>query len=609
VYGAPGHIGGADTELWHTLLVWLAHGVRPEIIVHRPPADTWQSRLAEHQIPVHVCGHFCDLVDVAGLAGSIVVAFCNPTFCDAAPFLRALGCRLVWVNCMTWPFPGELSLSDLGGPFDAYVFQSRFQRAILYRCLARYGVRREQCFLIRGAFDVTQFPFRPRSRAADDDFVMGRLARPDLDKWHPDLWTIYTGIDITRKRVRLMGWTENLSRHCGPPPEWAETLAPAEQSTHEFLSSLHCFVPVNGGARENWPRVGLEAMATGVPIVTENQWGWPEMIRSGESGLLARDYRELISHVKRLAEDESMRLELAHNARRRLEMRLAPVERIVSQWRSLWQSLDEPRAVRQATPTPIKRTRRIPNTIHFFCACDHPNALPFKFVHYLAVKSAFVTQNPDRLFLHYSGQPCGEWWQRAAALGEAVRAELPTEIMGRPLVGPTHQVDVLRLQTLIERGGIALDLDVICLQPFTALLQYPVVMAQESHLGLCPAVLLAKRNATFLREWLKCYASFRSQGRDRFYGEHGVLVPMRLAHYMPDQIHVLSSRRFFWPTYDQRDLRDFFESTDDLNYTRDSFAVHLWQQLTWRRYLETLTPEMIRSGNSEFCRIARRFLD
>jgi FkbM family methyltransferase len=31
--------------------------------------------------------------------------------------------------------------------------------------------------------------------------------------------------------------------------------------TPQFFATLHCLLPVNGGARENWPRAGLEAFA------------------------------------------------------------------------------------------------------------------------------------------------------------------------------------------------------------------------------------------------------------------------------------------------------------------------------------------------------------
>jgi glycosyltransferase involved in cell wall biosynthesis len=98
-------------------------------------------------------------------------------------------------------------------------------------------------------------------------------------------------------------------------------------------------VQVNGGAEENWPRSGLEAMATGVPIVTENRWGWREMIRHGETGFLCNDESEVACYAGRLARDEDLRMEIACRARASLEKELAEPERIWMGWRKLFETL------------------------------------------------------------------------------------------------------------------------------------------------------------------------------------------------------------------------------------------------------------------------------
>ena len=64
---------------------------------------------------------------------------------------------------------------------------------------------------------------------------------------------------------------------------------------------------LNGGARENWPRIGLEAMAAGVPLVCQNQWGWKEMIQDGVTGLLADSDEEMAFRLAQLAYDEDLR--------------------------------------------------------------------------------------------------------------------------------------------------------------------------------------------------------------------------------------------------------------------------------------------------------------
>jgi len=111
------------------------------------------------------------------------------------------------------------------------------------------------------------------------------------------------------------------------------------ETPQEFLGSLHCMMQVNGGAQENWPRSGLEAMACGVPIVAENRWGWTEMIRHGETGWLADSHDEMAYHAARMAYDEELRMEIAQRARRVLKEELAAPEVLWAAWRRLFESI------------------------------------------------------------------------------------------------------------------------------------------------------------------------------------------------------------------------------------------------------------------------------
>jgi glycosyltransferase involved in cell wall biosynthesis len=95
---------------------------------------------------------------------------------------------------------------------------------------------------------------------------------------------------------------------------------------------------LNGGARENWPRIGLESMAAGVPLVCQNLWGWREMIEHGKTGFLFDNDQECQYYLARLAHDEELRMEIIHNARAAVE-RMADPQTLGQQWLDLFQSL------------------------------------------------------------------------------------------------------------------------------------------------------------------------------------------------------------------------------------------------------------------------------
>ena len=74
-------------------------------------------------------------------------------------------------------------------------------------------------------------------------------------------------------------------------------------------------IGLNGGARENWPRIGLESMAAGVPLVAQNAWGWREMIDDGRTGFLTDSDEQMAFRLAQLAEDEDLRQAMIHRAR------------------------------------------------------------------------------------------------------------------------------------------------------------------------------------------------------------------------------------------------------------------------------------------------------
>jgi hypothetical protein len=337
VIGYPGDVGGANTECWHTIGLWRRFGLPVRCIPTWQPDLRWRARLEEIGCPT-IAVSPSELHRVPGLAGSAVVSFCNSRFLDEVDRFRDLGCKIVWVGCMAWLFARERQFYRRRGPFDGYVFQSQYQEQQLLPQLVKFGVTSRQCFLIRGAFDCREFAFRPLGHQRGTPLVLGRISRAAADKYSAATWAIYRRVPHLI-RARIMAWDGCVARKLGPPPPWAECLPAMAETPQQFLATLHCMVQVNGGAEENWPRSGLEAMARGVPVVAQNRWGWREMIRNGETGFLADSHDELAFYAARLAYDEDLRMEIAHRARRALEEQLADPAAIWSGWSRLFDSL------------------------------------------------------------------------------------------------------------------------------------------------------------------------------------------------------------------------------------------------------------------------------
>lgn len=338
--GYPGEMGGANTEAWHTIKLWRSQGLDVHLIPTWGGDAVWRQRLDALGCVTHQVSPG-DLEKIKELPGSPVVGMCNHQFTAHAHRFRALDCPLVWVNCMTFLFDHEKRCFAEHGLPEALVFQSEFQRHEIEPQLAEYGYDPASGHLIRGAFDLTEWDFQPRPHGKDETFVVGRVARPDTDKWSSNTWPIYNRIQYRHKRALMLGMDERTHQKLGAPPAWADCLKPMAIPVRQFFATLHCLLPVNGGARENWPRAGLEAMAAGVPIVAQNEWGWREMIEHGMTGFLGDCDEELAHYTALLAYDEDLRMRIVKAAHQRLHDELAAPASIWRGWKHLFECVSE----------------------------------------------------------------------------------------------------------------------------------------------------------------------------------------------------------------------------------------------------------------------------
>ena len=334
--GYPSDVGGANTEVWHVLKLWRRAGWQVTAIPTWQAEGKWQARLARIGVETIVP----ERREFPVPPGSTCVAFCNGHFEQNAHKLRALGCRLIYVPCMCSLSKALVKDHQQHGPFDAYVFQSRAQENILLPQLSAWGVKQSTCHLIRGAFDWSEIEYRPRPRG--EGFVVGRLSRADPAKFSRYTWDIFNRARraIPELSVRVMGWRERVAQKTGLPPGWAEVLEPGAEPADRFLGTLHCLCQAadnhwdNPAATENWPRVGLEAMAAGVPIVAEKRGGWLEMVEHGKTGFLGTTVEELAGYCVELGQDEPKRLAMTGRAYERVKQFAEPDD-IADGWREV----------------------------------------------------------------------------------------------------------------------------------------------------------------------------------------------------------------------------------------------------------------------------------
>ena len=123
--------------------------------------------------------------------------------------------------------------------------------------------------------------------------------------------------------------------------------------------------------------------------------------------------------------------------------------------------------------------------------------------------------------------------------------------------------------------------------------------------GLCNAVIMSTKRSSFIGYWLSSYEAFRSKGKDEYWSEHSVIVPLKLAELYPDLIHVEPESSFFYPSYSQENLKMLFEESGDFP---NAYSIHLWESLSYEEYLSGLNEHNIREQDTSYNILARIFL-
>ena len=328
IFGWPSLLGGADTKLAH-LLILLHEEYQLTVI----PNDAGRMREKSWT-------RFMDRLGVRYAAWrqlprkleGFALALCNGRFVKGgmAEKAKTRGLTTVWSSEMGWHHPGELKAIK-AGHVDRVLYVSEVQKKFLSK---GYGTL--PSFITGNYIDPTYFPFRPRKNS----FAIGRLSRPDPEKYPEDFPVFYEALELPKARFRVMAWSKQLARKY----RWHHfdsrwELLPALKETQlDFLYSLNLFVfPLRHTCTEVWGRSTVEAMLTGcIPLVPAGHH-FAHLIVSGESGFICGDFLEYQAWAQKLYRDTVWRNKIAANCSRHAIHELCNAEQHRRLWREVFQ--------------------------------------------------------------------------------------------------------------------------------------------------------------------------------------------------------------------------------------------------------------------------------
>ncbi|XP_064651065.1 uncharacterized protein LOC135502288 [Lineus longissimus] len=237
----------------------------------------------------------------------------------------------------------------------------------------------------------------------------------------------------------------------------------------------------------------------------------------------------------------------------------------------------------------------VPKIVHHtwfsFTKSDKMNR--FRFHHFISMLSAYKYIKPTKIVFWHDTEPSGKWWtkiRQKVPIIEMKYRKAPTEIHGKPVRGTAHASDIVRLEAIMEFGGIYTDLDVVVLKSFDPLLKYNTTMGYETGPnvanGLCNGVIISRPRAKFLEIWHYEYRTFD----DAQWAIHSVILPAQLARKYPSLIHT-EAKSLHRPNWMER---KWLYNDGSLYDWSKNYAVHLW----YRYHKVDHNPEDIKKLNT-----------
>jgi len=209
---------------------------------------------------------------------------------------------------------------------------------------------------------------------------------------------------------------------------------------------------------------------------------------------------------------------------------------------------------------------------------------PLYHFHWLLIERMVTTTAADKVYFHYTHEPQGAYWEKVKSLVEVVRVPDFDYFGFTRLSHFAHKADVVRLLALYHIGGLYLDIDTLALSSFEQLFSSSkVVLGLQSETGksepygLCNAAIMAPKGHTAVHAWLKSYRYFRSNGKDKYWDEHSVTMPLKLLGPRTD-VRVLEPHMFFEINWNE--ASQFFDAAREKEVRErlaGAYSQHLWE--------------------------------
>ena len=270
----------------------------------------------------------------------------------------------------------------------------------------------------------------------------------------------------------------------------------------------------------------------------------------------------------------------------------------------------------------------IPRVAHFVFGLEE-QLEPFHLLHYVSLESCRRVLEPEAIYFHHKHLPWGDWWDRIRPHLTLVDVDDVEEVLAADYSSGrvpgsyryAHHADFMRLDALIERGGVYADIDTIFVRPFpNDLFDASFVIGAEAAVrdeltgiprpSLCNALLMAERGAPFARVWRDRMAA----ALNGTWSNHSGFLSEQLSRLMPSEVRVEPQASFFSFGSTPAELSKLLLERRPV--PAGALSVHLWAHLWWERgrrdfcdaHAGWYTPSFVQQARTTLAEIVRPYL-
>lgn len=270
----------------------------------------------------------------------------------------------------------------------------------------------------------------------------------------------------------------------------------------------------------------------------------------------------------------------------------------------------------------------IPRAVHFVFGLRKQTE-PFHVLHSVAIESARRYLAPDVIHFHYKELPWGPHFDRVRPYLTLHEVDLVGEVLeadyDRVLVPDryryAHHADFIRLDALIEHGGVYADIDTVFVAEFPdELFESPFVIGREAPVrdertgewrpSLCNALLMAEPGSVFATRWREQMAG----SLNGTWSNHSGFLAESLTLKFKDKVRVEPPQTFCPFPSTAEGLAQLLER--DTPVPPGALSVHLWAHLWWDRrrtdlsrvHAGRLTAGQLGRARTTLASLARPFL-